>query len=110
MTQKEKLVKFINGMKKGYKRCPKTIEWGFWNGDSSKPNACCANGHAALGLTGDASNQTIADELIDTISVFNQDGVGTVRLTYVIDTLVGYYNWTTPDVIKWLQSHADQMN
>jgi hypothetical protein len=116
MTQEEtnKAVKnYADAMERGWMMCPVMVSDRFWLGlDPRNPEACCSNGHAALG----SDEYRNADDwfgfraTIDDIKVeyTNKENNSTmpIRLASVIDILVGD-GWTTPQIIAWLRSHQD---
>jgi hypothetical protein len=103
----QKVKEYADAMEAGWKKCPHMSRMEFYVGNSCKPDACCGNGHAALGLYGDASKWHVAEELIEHIRVQKRGGenvCGEINLSNAID-LLAIAHWTTPELVAWIRSH-----
>jgi hypothetical protein len=98
----QKVKEYTDAMEAGWTKCPQMSRMEFYVGNSCKPEACCGNGHAGLGLYGDASKWYFAEELIEHIRV--QKRGGEIDLSTAID-LLAIDHWTTPEIVAWIHSN-----
>jgi len=103
---------YADAMEKGWIKCPVMVNNRFWIGDDPrKPDACCSNGHAALGSS--YANANFWYEFEKTVkhikvNYWNKQKTSMliVSLPHAIDILISD-GWTTPQVVEWLRSHEN---
>jgi len=95
---------YAAAMERGWKKCPKMCRTSFYEGSPTSPEACCGNGHAALGKHNDAAMWYLFEETIEHIKV--KRGFDTMELSTAIDIL-SIEGWTTPRIAAWIRSHLE---
>lgn len=102
-----------DAMEKGWKLCPRMVDGAtyFSGGDSKRPTACCAKGHAFLAIRGDALPSMYLRERFEIFSAFKQEVMNEsgdcATLFEILNDLVHEHGWTTPQVIAWLRTHEN---
>lgn len=115
MTTYHQIMNLCDAMRQGLKLYPNSIK--AWNPFDAGQRACCPLAHAYVGLGGDPaeySRVNVRFPVLDDQMVKNEHGPEyegdpaerTLGLT--IEVLSGDYQWTTEQVIEWLETKLKQ--
>ena len=102
----QQLKDFADAMERGWNLCPNMEHDKFYKGFPTAPTACCANGHAALGMYGNANRWDDLDYACTQQVKHPHQGGENILLRSAINKLVKD-GWTTLQVIEWLRSHLN---
>ena len=95
-----------DAMQKGWKKVPRNTRRCSFAGPENNPSACCPLVHAIVGKTGKASWY---NDSANYFPVLNKQKVDSMSLKETILKLADVYEWTTPQVIRWLRSHQNEL-
>jgi hypothetical protein len=104
------LNEFINAMSAGWKLCPRNANGSSFLGTGEYPIGCCPLAHAALGKTGFARTASAVENknmfpFLKEQQVSGDEFTGSLYSTIIC--LADVYNWSTPQVLRWLRTHLN---